>query len=191
MTSADSQPWHVRCPETKSSSYGTSFTPLICGRAACVGASAMFIRLLLLPDADPVAHVALVERSLGGRRLRLLEDLGGHGLIDLASAEAGDEADDDGTPVQRVQRGAHFVVEHAAVVRRPEAVVAIDDAHGIEAREALHDLRRREGTEPLEPDEADLVALRAEAADRDLHREGERALTEEDELRVIGHVLVE
>src|SRR5438874_1541328 len=33
MTSADSHPWQVRCPETKSSSYGTSFTPLIGGSA--------------------------------------------------------------------------------------------------------------------------------------------------------------
>src|SRR2546430_11297251 len=134
MTSADSQPWHVRCPETKSSSYGTSFTPLICGSVACVGASAMFIASLL-PDADPVAHVALVERSRYGRRLRLLEDLGGHGLVDLATAEAGDEADDDRPLRERVKRGADLVVEHAAVVRRTEAVVAVDDPDGLEARE--------------------------------------------------------
>src|SRR5207248_307043 len=33
MTSADSHPWQVRCPETKSSSYGTSLMPLIGGSA--------------------------------------------------------------------------------------------------------------------------------------------------------------
>src|SRR3954469_4204251 len=123
----------------------------------------------LLPYADPVAHVA-GRRSTLRRLLDLVEDLGRHVLFDLASAEARHEPDDDRALGLRVQRGADLVVEDAAIERRSERVVAIDDAHGLETREALHDLLGRERTEPLEPHEADLVPLLAEAADRPLHR---------------------
>src|SRR5581483_2989214 len=186
ITRADSQPWQVRCPETKSSSYGTSLTPLIWGRAVATAMSS----LSLFADADPMADIALGEVALGGG-FGLLEDLGGHGLLDLAATQTGDEAHDDRALLLRVERGADLVVEDAAVVRRSEGVVAVDHADGLEAREALHELLGRERTEPLEPDETDLAALRAQAADRDLHRERERALTDDHHLGVLGHVLVE
>src|SRR3989442_4034419 len=102
-----------------------------------------------LPHADPVTDVTGGRAGLCGG-LCLLEDLGGHGLLDLAAAEAGDEADDRRALVLRVERGADLVVEDAAVVRRAEAVVAVDDADRLEAAQALHDVGRRERTEPLE-----------------------------------------
>src|SRR5256885_16633780 len=90
MTSADSQPWQVRCPDTKSSSYGTSFTPLICGRA-CAGMISVVI--FLLPYADPVADVARRLPPLPPF-LDLLENLRRHGLFDLPAPQARDETDD-------------------------------------------------------------------------------------------------
>src|SRR6266566_5827484 len=87
ITRADSHPWQVRCPETKSSSYGTSLTPLICGRF-CAGMISVVI--VLLPYADPIAGVARGEVAARGRH-GLLEDLCRHGLLDLAPAETGDE----------------------------------------------------------------------------------------------------
>src|SRR5512142_2126264 len=185
ITRADSQPWQVRCPETKSSSYGTSLTPLIWGRAVSTAMSS-----LLFADADPMADITLGEVALGGGS-GLLEDVGRHRLLDLAATEARDEADDDGSLGLAVERGADLVVEDAAVVRRAERVVAVDDTDGLEAGEALHEVLDREWTEPLEPDETHLVALRAETADRDLHREGERALADDHDLGVLGHVFVE
>src|SRR6266508_7051049 len=154
MTRADSHPWHVRCPETNSSSYGTSLTPLICGRF-CAGMISVVI--FLLPYADPMARVAGGEVTRAGCH-GLFEDLGRHRLLDLAAAESGDEPDDDRALVLRVQRGTDLVVEDAAVVRRAEAVVAVDDPYGLEAAEALHDLLGRGRSEPLETDEADLEA---------------------------------
>src|SRR3989442_6848343 len=102
MTRADSQPWQVRCPETKSSSYGTSLTPLIWGRS-CAGMISVLIASL--PHADPVTDVTGGRAGLCGG-LGLLEDLGGHGLLDLAAAQAGDEADDDRALGLRVERRA-------------------------------------------------------------------------------------
>src|SRR5437899_4458023 len=188
ITRADSHPWQVRCPETKSSSYGTSLTPLICGRF-CAGMISVVI--VLLPYADPMAGVARGEVAARGRH-GLLEDLGRHRLLDLAAAEAGDEPDDHRTLGLRVQRRADLVVEHASVVRRAEAVVAVDHAHGLESPKAFHDLLRREGPEPFEADEADLEApLLAQTADRDLHRERQRPLADDHDLGIVGHVLVE
>src|SRR5436190_9778538 len=85
ITSADSQPWQVRWPETNSSSYGTSLTPLIWGRVVVSTA-------ISSSYADPVARVTGLDVARG--RPRLLEDLLRHRLLDLAAAQAGDEADD-------------------------------------------------------------------------------------------------
>src|ERR1700687_1033571 len=145
----------------------------------------------LLPYADPVTRVACSEVALAGRD-GLLEDLGRHRLLDLAAAQSGGDPDDDRTLCLRVERGADLVVEDAAVVRRAEAVVAVDDSDGLEAPKAPHDLFGRERSEPFQPDQADLEALLlAQTADRDLHRERERALADDDHLGVVGHVLVE
>src|SRR5881296_171883 len=78
ITSADSQPWQVRCPETKSSSYGTSLTPLICGRS-CAGMISVVIPSL--PYADPMADVPSGGTNLG-RGFGLLEDVCRHRLLD-------------------------------------------------------------------------------------------------------------
>src|SRR5713226_5516815 len=164
ITSADSHPWHVRWPETKSSSYGTSLTPLICGSVPVPCVSTAII-VSLVSHADPVTDVT--GRKLAARRgHRLLEDLVRHRLLDLASAERGDEADDRRTLRHRVEGRADLVVQHAAVVRRPEAVIAVDDTHCLEPAEALHHVRGRERAEPLEAHEANLVALLAQPADR-------------------------
>src|SRR5207244_7666625 len=142
--------------------------------------------IVLLPYADPMAGVARGEVAARGRH-GLLEDLGRHRLLDLAAAEAGDEPDDHRTLGLRVQRRADLVVEHASVVRRAEAVIAVDHADGLEAPQAFDDLLRREGPEPLEADEADLESsLLAEPADRDLHREGQRALAGDHDLGAVG-----
>src|SRR6266849_10687821 len=147
--------------------------------------------IFLLPYADPMAGVAGGEVTLGGCH-GLLEDLGRHRLLDLTAAQAGDESDDHRTLRLRVQRGADLVVEHPSVVRRAEAVVAVDHADGLEAPKTLGDLLGREGPEPLETHEADLqTLLLAQTADRDLHRKRERALSDDDDVSVVGHVLVE
>src|SRR5438552_14723002 len=147
--------------------------------------------IVLLPYADPMAGVAGGEVAARGCH-GLLEDLGRHRLLDLAAAEAGDEPDDHRTLGLRVQRRADLVVEHASVVRRAEAVIAVDHADGLEAPQTFHDLLRREGPEPLEADEADLEStLLAQTADRDLHRERERSLADDHDLGVVGHVLIE
>src|SRR2546426_10404345 len=80
MTRADSQPWQVRWPETKSSSYGTSLTPLIWGSLVSTA-----IICLLRPHADPVCRVPGRERATRGGGHRLFEDLLRHGLLDLAT----------------------------------------------------------------------------------------------------------
>src|SRR2546426_4167939 len=85
----------------------------------------------LAPHADPVARVAVPQVAAHGG-LRLLEDLLRHRLLDLAPAEAGDEADDGRSLRERVQRRADLVVEHAAVVWRAETVVAVDHTDGLE-----------------------------------------------------------
>src|SRR5438874_274657 len=175
MTSADSQPWQVRWPETKSSSYGTSLTPLIGGRVPVPCVSTAII-VSLIPHADPVTDVTGCKTAVRGGA-QLVEHLAGHRLLDLTSTERGDEADDRRPLVDRVQRRPDLVVEDAPVVRRAEAVIAVDDPDRLEPAQALHHVRRGERPEPLEPDEADLVALLAELADRDLHRQGQGALT--------------
>src|SRR5712692_3166949 len=111
--------------------------------------------IFLLPYADPMAGVAGGEVTLGGCH-GLLKDLGRHRLLDLAAAESGDESDDHRTLRLRVQRGTDLVVEDAAVIGRAEAVVAVDDADGLEAPQALHDLFCRERTEPLQAHQTDL-----------------------------------
>src|SRR5438445_11532034 len=82
ITSADSQPWQVRWPETKSSSYGTALTPLI--RGSVVVSTA--ISRLLCRHADPVTDVTGLAVARGG--LRLLKYLRTHGLLDRATAES-------------------------------------------------------------------------------------------------------
>src|ERR1700716_3374658 len=64
ITSADSQPWQVRCPEVKNSSKGSFFTPLKAS-SRCVGCSlnnsasslsfaTVAIAILLLAQPDPL-----------------------------------------------------------------------------------------------------------------------------------------
>src|SRR5712692_4940132 len=150
-----------------------SLIPLIWGSAvvstaiSCllgVSKGALPPSLCLASHADPVAGVAVLEVAAYGG-LRLLEDLLRHRLLDLAPAEAGDEGDDGRSLRERVQRRADLVVEHAAVVRRAETVVAVDHADGLEAAQAPHDLLGRERSEPPQADEAHLVALLAQPSD--------------------------
>src|SRR5207247_2938500 len=106
ITSADSQPWQVRWPETNSSSYGTSLTPLIWGSVVVSTA----ISASLAAHADPVSRVTGRQVAARGG-LGLLENLVRHGLLDLAAAEPGDEPDDDRPLRLRVEGGADLGVE--------------------------------------------------------------------------------
>src|SRR5438105_3788451 len=159
MTSADSQPWQVRWPETKSSSYGTSLTPLIGGRVPVPCVSTAII-VSLIPHADPVTDVTGCKTAVRGGA-QLVEHLAGHRLLDLTSAQRGDEADDRRPLVDRIQRRPDLVVEDAPVVRRAEAVIAVDDPDRRRGR-GLSDLLGGGEAGPVQADrhgEGDALAL--------------------------------
>src|SRR3990172_6126252 len=77
----------------------------------------------------------------------------------LAAAQSTDEADDVGPLRQIVQGGPHLIVQDRAVVGRPKGVVPIDDPDGFGPPERLLDIRRREGAQPAQAHEADLMSL--------------------------------
>src|SRR5207237_5360451 len=85
--------------------------------------------------------------------------------------------------------GAEFGEQDTTVVRRAVAIVAIDDADALEAPEPLDNFLGRERPEPLEPREADLVALLAQASHDDAAGHGDRALADEHIVGIVGHVL--
>src|SRR5215472_8042900 len=137
MTRADSQPWQVRCPEVKNSSSGSFFTPLK-GSSVCVGRSfrSSAISLSLTAMIDPPRSLSLFAQSDPLRsRLRLsfrgLEDAVGHllhiGHRDLTASEAADEPEDGRSFASRVHCRAYLGREDAAVVRRAQREVAVDD----------------------------------------------------------------
>src|SRR5207253_5599368 len=76
-------------------------------------------------------------------------------------------------------------------MRRAKAVVAVDDADPLEATQTFDDVIGRERSEPLQAGEADLVALFAKSSHDDPtgHRDG--ALTDQDIVGVVGHVLLD
>src|SRR5207245_2278538 len=90
-----------------------------------------------------------------------------------------------------VERGAEFGEQDTTMVRRAVAVVAIDDADALETPEPLDNFLGRERPEPLEPREADLVALLAQASHDDAARHGDRALADEHVVCIVGHVLLD
>src|SRR3990172_6142096 len=173
ITRADSHPWHVRWPEVKYSSSGTFFTPLK-GSSCCVGrvamASAMSFILLLLPDADPLRRLELLAR---GRAADLVGHLPHVWHGHLAPTQPADEGEQRRPGRRVVERGADLVRQHPAEVRGAEGVVAVDDAHALEAGQRLGQSIRGEGPEPAQPDETHLDPLLSHLPDRHLHRHGE------------------
>src|SRR4030081_871587 len=138
MTRALSQPWHVRWPETKYSVYGTCLTVLIELRStSSVGGVAVSVIGGLLPNADPV-NVGLQLTSAG--LLQQVEHLLAICRGELAATQAADDVDHRRSLRTVIERGAEFSEQHATVVRRPEAVVAVDDAYGLEAAEPRDDI---------------------------------------------------
>src|SRR5262245_21995017 len=134
ITSADSQPWQVRCPEVKYSSMVTRLTPRngvrICvalsNVCACVSAIGWSLLSRLFAHAQPGG----LERGLTRLR-RLVAHVGR--LVDvlerhLAAAEAADERDERRPAIGVVERGADLVGDHAGAERRAEGIVAVDDA---------------------------------------------------------------
>src|SRR5215216_1509317 len=120
-----------------------------------------------LTDADPadgMLHLARVCRVIHqfGDVFSVLDR-------DLAPAEPRDEAQYRRPLVTRVERRLDLCVQDATVVRRSERVIPIDDADRLEARQNCLDLLGRKGPEPLESDEADLLAFRPETAHQDAH----------------------
>src|SRR5262245_31835869 len=132
MTSADSQPWHVRWPDVKYSSIVTFLIPRngsrICVSLLNVVASAMS-RCLLFADAEPQRLGLGLPGSRGivTKVRRLVDVLQAH----LAPAEAADEGQQRGPLGGIVERGADLVGHHARVERRAERVIAVDDADGL------------------------------------------------------------
>src|SRR5215468_5413157 len=130
ITSADSHPWQVRCPEVKYSSSGSFFTPLK-GSIVCVGRSftSSASSLSLTAMVDPPRSTQLLAQSDPLRcRLRLSfrgqVDAVGHlphvGHRDLATSEAADEPE-DGRPLGRgVHRRAYLGGEDSARERRAQ-----------------------------------------------------------------------
>src|SRR6266567_6947639 len=177
MTRALSQPWQVRWPETKYSVYGTCLTVLIELRStSSVGEVTVSVMCGLLPNADPV-NVGL--QLAGAGLLQQVEHLLAVGRGELPATQAADDVDHRGSLRAVIERGAELGEEHATVMRRTEAVVAVDDAHGLEAAQPRHDIVGRERTEPLQAGEADLVALLAQPAHDDSSRHGDGALSDE------------
>ena len=91
----------------------------------------------------------------------------------------------------RVHGGANFRRHHATQIRRTEREVAIDDADGLEALQALGNLRTGKRPEPAQANEADFLAFFAQLADRHLDRRGHGAHAQQHDVRIFGHVLFE
>src|SRR5262249_49124783 len=110
---------------------------------------------------------------------------------ELPAPQPADEVD-HGRPLRTVIEGGPKLGEqYPAMMRRAETVVPIDDADAFETSQALDDVVRWEGSEPLESSEAHLVALLAQAAHDDATRHRNRALTDKHVIRVVGHVLLD
>src|SRR4051812_2692831 len=108
----------------------------------------------------------------------------------FAATQTSDEVDHRRPLGAVVERGAELRVEDAAVMWRAEAVIAIDDTEALEPAQPPHDLVRWEGPEPLQTREADLVALLAQTAADHAPGHGDRALTDQHVIGVLGHVLL-
>src|SRR4029453_12562161 len=109
MTSADSHPWQVRCPEGKYSSIVTRLTPRkgsrICVALPNVVVSAMMA--LLFPNAQPMG-LGVGLPGLGGRVAkigRLVDVFERH----LAAAQTADEGEKRRPAIGIVQGGADLV----------------------------------------------------------------------------------
>ncbi len=61
----------------------------------------------------------------------------------------------------------------------------------LKRRRVLARILSREGTEPAQPHEPDFLTLFAHLADGDSGRSGERSHSEQNHVRVLGHVLFE
>src|SRR4030095_9608277 len=119
MTSADSHPWQVRCPEVKCSSIVTRLTPRngsrICVALLNVVVSAMVAsplsitaqRATLFPHAQPVGlGVGLAGRRGRVAQVRRLVDVLER---DLAAAQPADEGQERRPPLGIVQRRPDLV----------------------------------------------------------------------------------
>src|SRR5215471_8364366 len=163
MTRADSQPWQVRWPEVKYSSRVTLLTPRKGSRVCVMFAKASAMLVSLFPYAEPLR----LERGLAGGR-RLEAEVRGlvHGRPDLV----GDDARAKG---------------------RAEGVVTVDDPDGLGALQRGDHLLRGERAEPAGPDQADLLTLGPHVADADLEGQRDRPHAHQDDIGVLGHVLLE
>src|SRR5438309_8891894 len=191
MTSADSHPWHVRWPDVKYSSMVTFLIPRNGSRIwvwfVNVVASAMPV--LLFADAEP-ERLGLGLSGIRGivtEVRRLVDVLQGH----LATAEAADEREQRRPLLGVVEGGPDLVGHHARVERRAERVIAVDHTDRLRPRQDLDELLRRERPEPAQAHQTDLLALRPQSADTDLHRQRDRPHADQDDLGVVGHVLLE
>src|SRR5262249_48184414 len=191
MISADSQPWHVRWPDVKYSSMVTFLMPRKASRT-CVALSNVVsgIRcLLLFPHAEPAGlRVGLAGvRGIVTKVRRLIDILERH----LAAAETADEAEQRRPLGGVVERRADLVGDHAGGEWRAHRVVAIDDADRLGPGQHGHDLLGRKRPEPPQPDQADLLALCPHVSNADLDGQRDRPHADEDDVGVLGHVLLE
>src|SRR5712692_809353 len=146
-------------------------------------------RPLLFANTEPVR----LRVGLPGLR-RTVAHLGG--LVDvferdLSAAQAADEREQRRPPLGVVQRRPDLIGDHARPERRDDRVVAVDDADRLRLRQRLDEPLPREGPEPTQPHQPDLLALRPHLTDGDLDRERDRAHADQDDLGVLGHILLE
>src|SRR5215510_781593 len=116
MTSADSQPWQVRCPEVKYSSIVTRLTPRNGSRlcVAFVNVVVSAIVISLFPHAQPMGLGVRLPGRRGGEAHvgRLVDVLERH----LAPTETADERHQRRPTLGIIQGSSDLVGDHA----RPE-----------------------------------------------------------------------
>src|SRR2546425_1625864 len=170
MISADSQPWHVRWPDEKYSSMVTFLIPRNGSRTwvALANVSAMAV-VSLFPHAEPVRlGVGLSGiRGILTKVRRLVDVLQRH----LAAAQAGNEAEERRPLLGVVHGRPNLVGDHTGVERRAERIVTVDHADGLGLGQRRHQSIGREGPEPAQSHQPDLLPLRPHVANADLDRQ--------------------
>src|SRR5208283_1014618 len=120
----------------------------------------------------------------------------GHGFhvrhSDFAATEATNETNHRRSGAAVAVHGrANFRRHHATQVRRTEREVAINDADGFEALQALGNLWTRKRPEPAQANEAAFLAFFAQLTDCNLDRRRERSHAEQHNLRIFGNIFYE